>query len=54
MSRAQNNEFDEIDNSQSKPSRPVGSQCSHTMKRKDRDGVIYCCDCGKLLSAANR
>lgn len=23
--------------------------CPHTMKAEGRDGVIYCCDCGKII-----
>lgn len=23
--------------------------CPHTMKATDRDGTVYCCDCGKVI-----
>ena len=27
------------------------SRCPHTMKAEDRDGTVYCCDCGKTYAA---
>jgi hypothetical protein len=26
------------------------ARCPHTMKAKNRDGSVQCCDCGKILS----
>lgn len=30
------------------------ASCPHTMKATDKDGVTYCCDCGRVLKAINR
>lgn len=32
-----------------KPLRPTAPACAHTMRVKDRLGLIHCGDCGRLL-----
>jgi uncharacterized Zn finger protein (UPF0148 family) len=27
----------------------MSAKCPHTMKAEDRDGTVYCCDCGKTI-----